>query len=56
MQAALHRRGPLIVTVMIFGLGLGTLGIVSATTSKTFSQVDRVSGYGLFTQANAGQP
>ena len=56
MQSALHTRGPLIVSAMIFGLGLGALGIVSATSPQQITQIDRVSGYGLVALANAAQP
>ena len=56
MQELLHSRGPMVLTLTIFALGLGAMSLVAATSPKYVSDVDQVSGYGLFTSANAGQP
>lgn len=56
MEKLLHSRGPYIVTVTIFTLGVCALTLVSSSAQVQVTDINRDSGYGLIATANAGQP
>ncbi len=53
MANLLNTRGPLVLTLTIFCMGVCTLALVATTSPQRVTNADKDLGYGLITVANA---
>lgn len=56
MTNLLHTRGPLLLSLTVFGMGICTLAVVAITSPQKLAHDDHHVGYGLITVANAANP